>query len=375
MKKLLIVTNIPSPYRVDFFYYLQQNVKEYEIHIMFQAGNDQSFRTWSGGEEKLKNTHFLKSKVIQKAGFDQTEKFIPKGTTKVLNEIRPDIVVCMEYNPCAIMVKHWCNKNRIPYISWTDGTRLSEAHIGLLQRLSRKYIIKSTKAFIASSTAARDNQIYLGADPEKIHISYLTVDINRYTSTNTDKPKAEPFGIICVGSLIQRKGIDLLLNALAIIKDRDWTLTLAGEGPEKEALKQQAQTLGISEKLIFAGFVEGEKLRDLYTQSHVFILPTREDCFGLVTLEAMCAGLPVISSKYADGAYDLIEEGVTGFIVDPYEEKQFSKTIETLMDDHGKTVEMGRAGKERSKDFSFEKVSIGFMEAVRAAERAVGTKK
>lgn len=370
---LLIVTNIPSPYRVDFFHYLQTHETDYDIHIMFQSGNEKSFRTWSGGEEKLKNTHFLMSKVIQKTGFDQTEKFIPIGTTKTLNEIRPDIVVCMEYNPCAIMVKHWCNRKKVPYISWTDGTRLSEAHIGRLQKLSRKYIIKGTKAFIASSTAARDNQIYLGADPEKIHISYLTVDINRYTSTNTDKPKAEPFGIICVGSLIQRKGIDLLLNALAIIKDRDWTLTLAGEGPEKEALAKQAEELGILQKIRFAGFIEGEKLRDLYAESSLFILPTREDCFGLVTLEAMCAGLPVISSKYADGAYDLIKEGVTGFIVDPYDEKQFSETVETLMDDPVKATEMGRAGKERSKDFSFEKVSIGFMEAVRAAEPATGT--
>ncbi|MCR5651288.1 MAG: glycosyltransferase family 4 protein [Lachnospiraceae bacterium] len=367
MQTLLIVTNIPSPYRVDFFHYLQTNIKEYDIHIMFQSGNEKSYRTWSGGEEKLKNTHFLKSKVIKRTGFDQTEKYIPTGTAKVLDEVRPDTVVCMEYNPCAIMVKHWCNKNRVPYISWTDGTRLSEAHIGLLQKLSRKYIIKNTKAFIASSTAARDNQIYLGADPEKIHISYLTVDINRYTSTDTDKPKAEPFGIICVGSLIQRKGIDLLLNALGIIKDRDWTLTLAGEGPEKDALAKQAEELGISQKIRFAGFIEGEKLRDLYAESSLFILPTREDCFGLVTLEAMCAGLPVISSKYADGAYDLIEDGVTGFIVDPYDEKQFSETIETLMNNPVKAAEMGKAGLERSKEFSFEKVSKGFIEAVHAA--------
>ena len=119
---------------------------DYDIHIMFQSGNERSFRTWSGGEEKLKNTHFLKSKVIQKTGFDQTEKFIPKGTTKTLNEIRPDIVVCMEYNPCAIMVKHWCNKIRVSYISWTDGTRLSEAHIGLLQKLSRKSYNKRHKS-------------------------------------------------------------------------------------------------------------------------------------------------------------------------------------------------------------------------------------
>ena len=314
---------------------------DYDIHIMFQSGNEGSFRTWSGGEEKLKNTHFLKSKVIKKTGFDQTEKYIPTGTTKTLKEISPDIVVCMEYNPCAIAVKHWCNKTATPYISWTDGTRLSEAHIGRLQKMSRKYIIKDTKAFIASSTAAKDNQIYLGADPAKIHISLLTVDINRYTSTGTEKSKAEPFEILCVGSLIQRKGLDLLFNALAIIKEKDWTLTIAGDGPEKDALTQQAQTLGIADRITFTGFIEGEALHKLYERSSLFILPTREDCFGLVTLEAMCAGLPVISSKYADGAYDLIEEGTTGFIVDPYDSGQLSEAITTLINDPAKAEKNG----------------------------------
>ena len=64
---------------------------------------------------------------------------------------------------------------------------------------------------------------------------------------------------------------------------------------------------------------------------------------------------------------DLIEEGVTGFIVDPYDEKQFSETIETLMNNPVKAAEMGKAGLERSKEFSFEKVSKGFIEAVHAA--------
>jgi len=82
----------------------------------------------------------------------------------------------------------------------------------------------------------------------------------------------------------------------------------------------------------------------------------------------MCAGLPVISSKYADGAYDLIEDGVTGFIADPYDEKQFSETIETLMNNPVKAAEMGKAGLEWSKEFSFEKVFNGFINAVHGAQ-------
>ncbi len=239
-----------------------------------------------------------------------------------------------------------------------------EAHIGLLQKLSRKYIIKGTKAFIASSTAAKENQIYLGADPEKIHISLLTVDLTKYIRKDPVIPGQKPFGILTVGSLIKRKGLDLLINALGMIKDEAWTLTIAGDGPEKEALIQQAEELGISEKITFAGFVEGENLRELYAKSQVFVLPTREDCFGLVTLEAMCAGLPVISSKYADGVLDLIGDGTTGLIVDLYDPGQLSDAIKTLINDPQKAASMGRAGLKKTEEFTFERVSKGFMEAV-----------
>ena len=111
-----------------------------------------------------------------------------------------------------------------------------------------------------------------------------------------------------MGSLIQRKGLDLLFPALAQTRE-DICLMIVGEGQEKEALMEQAKKLGITSRIRFLGYVEGEPLRELYHNADVFILPTREDCFGLVILEAMCASLPVIPSKYADGAFDLVQEG------------------------------------------------------------------
>lgn len=77
--------------------------------------------------------------------------------------------------------------------------------------------------------------------------------------------------------------------------------------------------------------MEGEPLRELYHNADVFILPTREDCFGLVILEAMCASLPVISSKYADGAFDLVAEGENGYIVDPEDTHAFAEKIDQIL--------------------------------------------
>lgn len=360
MKRVVIITNIPSPYRVDFFHYLQENVKKYEFHIVYSSVRNTS-RQWHADESRIKNSVFLKSHNIKiKKRYDEHDIYIPYGVGKVLSELKPDVVVAMEYNPTILMAVHWCRKNKVKYISWTDGTLFSERNISKVQKMCRKYIISRADAFIGSSTASRETQIAYGANPNKCFISFLTVDLEKYVRDKTGFGNRQ---LVCVGGLIVRKGVDLLLEALALT-DSSITLVVVGDGGERERLEQQAKDLGLEGRVSFKGFLEGQALYDCYSQSDAFVLPTREDCFGLVTLEAMCAHLPVISSKYADGARDLVEDGVTGIIVDPYDAKVFAKSIEELLMDKEKLAKMGQAGFDRINKFAFENVSKGYIEAI-----------
>lgn len=366
-KRAVFITNIPSPYRVDFFAYMQDNFKDYEFHIIF-SGAGMENRKWNVAMQEIENYIFLKSKtIIIRKRFDDRYIFIPVGVEKALNEIKPDLVFAMEYNPTILRAVHWCQRKKIPFISWTDGTLNSEKNIGKVQRFSRNYIVKRAAAFIASSTASKETQIAYGADPVKCFISYLTVDINKYLCR---KQPGESRQLIYVGSLIQRKGLDLLLPALAQAKE-DIRLVIVGEGQEKENLQQQMTKLGIADRVIFKGYVEGEPLRRLYQESDAFVLPTREDCFGLVILEAMCASLPVISSKYADGAFDLVTEGENGYIIDPEDTNAFADAINQLFSG-GRLEEMGQNSYEKAHEFSFAQVSKGCIEAL---EFVLGTEK
>ena len=359
MKKAVFITNIPSPYRVDFFVYMQKHYPEYEFYVIF-SGAGMENRKWSVELNELKHATFLKSKtIIIRKRFDDRYIFLPVGVEKALEEIQPDLVFAMEYNPTILRAVHYCRKKKIPFISWTDGTLNSEKNIGKVQRLSRKYIIKRAAAFIASSTASKEAQIAYGADPEKCFISYLTVSIDKYLMEKTDYSKKQ---MIYVGSMIQRKGLDLLLPALAQTSE-DIRLVIVGEGQEKQNLIEQAKKLGVLDRIDFKGFVEGEALRTLYHEADLFILPTREDCFGLVLLEAMCASLPVISSKYADGAFDLLEEGKNGYIVDPEDTKTFAKVIDEAFSDDEKLARMGQYSYQKAHEFSFAEVSKGCMAA------------
>lgn len=365
MKKVVIITNAPAPYRVAFFDFIQKKESDYSFHIVYTSQNQDIGRQWHVGEEELGNHSFLDCRVLTiKRRYDDKRIVLSVGIGKKLKELAPDIVICMEYNQTILQAVHWCRRHHIPYISWSDGTANSEKNINRLQYVFRKYVIKRAAGFISSSTATMEHQMSFGAKRELCHKSLLTVDIQKYLQKKSEGYKPGKT-LLYVGGLIGRKGLDLLLPALQMTSE-DIKLIIVGEGIEEQPLKTQVEELGLKERVTFRGFLEGRELNECYENSDVFILPTREDCYGLVILEAMCASLPVISSKYADGAFDIMEPGVHGAIVDPYQSEEMAAAITKMFENEDELIEMQKACYQRALKFSFEHVSQGFYEALEA---------
>ena len=257
MKRVVIITNIPAPYRVDLFYYLQQHTKEYELHILYASRNEDN-RTWEIEEDKMVNSHFLDSSTIKIPGrYDTKYIHISRGVYAELEKLQPSIVVGSEYNPTVLQALRYCRKKKIPYISWTDGTLHSERSINRIQKYLRKYVIHHAKAYLASSSRSKEAQVAYGADKRSCFISFLTVDIDKYL-VNTDQRVKNR--MLCVGSLIERKGIDLLLKALQGL-DEEYTLAIAGSGQEEANLRELVQKLGIEERVEFLGYLPQQDLR------------------------------------------------------------------------------------------------------------------
>ena len=251
MKSVVIITTIPAPYRVDFFDYLKKNYKNYQFTIIYSSKNEDN-RKWNIELEKMENSIFLESKTIKiKKRYDNYYLHIPVGVSKALKSIQPDIVVGSEYNPTVIQALCYCKKNRIPYISWTDGTLHSERNRNFIQKFLRRFVVANANSYISSSTKSKEAQIYYGAAEEKCHISYLAVDVEKYIQ----RPCGMGMGkILYVGSLIERKGVDLLLEALKKL-NCEWSLYLAGDGPEKDKLKILAEVFQIADKILFLGLL------------------------------------------------------------------------------------------------------------------------
>ena len=133
------------------------------------------------------------------------------------------------------------------------------------------------------------------------------------------------------GNLIHRKGYDLLLDSLAALRDRGLAaeLEILGGGEEEPALRQQAERLGISELVRFRGKVSRETMAETYRRSDAFVLASRMETFGVVYIEAMAAGLPVIATA-CGGPEDFVTDE-NGILIPPEDENALTDAMERMI--------------------------------------------
>ncbi|MBR2761840.1 MAG: glycosyltransferase family 4 protein [Solobacterium sp.] len=359
--RIVMLNNIPSPYCVDLFRALQKNLPEYEFHFIFTSIGEGN-RSWKADTEGLNHAEVLKSRVLRlKTRYDERYIHFPGSIGTLLDAIDPAIVAAKEYNPSALQSLAWCRRHHRRYVHITEGTLHSERNLNPIQLLSRKLIISSADFCLAASTRAKEKLLYWKCPEEKIKIAYLTFDLSKMKHIPEDPV---PGRILYVGSMAERKGLDLLIRSLRHLP-ASWSLHIAGTGSEEEliALKALAGQCGIHDRIQFSGYLEGEKLEREYAEASLFVLPTREDCFGLVLLEAAVKGIPIVASKYADGAYDVVEPGITGLLEDPYEAKRFAGAMKQVLEDsqfaaNAKAQDLSR--------FSLEEVCGVYKEVFRA---------
>ena len=152
------------------------------------------------------------------------------------------------------------------------------------------------------------------------------------------------------------KGADTLIAALPRVLQAapDAFLVLVGDGEDRPRLEQLAHELGVSERTRFLYGLTQDELFACYANCEVFALPSSGEGFGLVYLEAMAYGKPVIGGAHG-GALDVVEDGVTGWLVPHGDIERLSRALESLLADPVRAREMGARGRDRvARKFSFE---------------------
>lgn len=215
---------------------------------------------------------------------------------------------------------------------------------------SRPGYIKTAKA----ASMALFNSEYTRRRAERLHGPFNNGVICPLATESEELPAALPRrnrpDVLIVGRITEReryKGHHELIEAWPKVVQAvpDARLRIVGKGSGEVELKQLAAGTGVSDSIIFEGFVAEEKLDDLYAEASVFAMPSRGEGFGLVYVEAMRHGLPVITCANEAGA-EVIREGTTGFAVDLQKTDELAERIVQLLRDPDLARRMGQAGRE-----------------------------
>ncbi len=202
-----------------------------------------------------------------------------------------------------------------------------------------------------TAEAKREYAAYLPA----WKIAVIPFGVERYGRLR--RKAAKRLRVLAVAKVVERKGLDVLLEAAAGLRDRGvpFVVRIVGDGPALPALRAQAERFGLAGAVRFEPPVEHSKIAAVYADADVFCSPTRSEPFGQTILEAMSAGLPVVASEV--GALPELVTPRTGVLVPPDDPSALVTALERLDADPARRRRLGEAGRRRAETtFSWKAV-------------------
>lgn len=171
-------------------------------------------------------------------------------------------------------------------------------------------------------------------------------------------PGTGGFRVLCVGRLVQHKGLENLVDAMAFLP-RPAHLIVAGDGDMRAGLEARGRASPAADRITFLGHVPLRDLPDLYRACDVFVLPSvsRLEAFGIVALEAMASGMPVVASDIP-GVREIVSEGVEGYLANPLDPRSVAGSVNQLLVSPLKRARLGRNGRAKVlREFTWELVA------------------
>lgn len=353
--KVLYLTNIPSPYRVDYFNELG---KYCELTVAFERlGSSERDKSWENFHNNNFNVVFLGGKKI---GVDSS--------------ISPKVWSCISKDYDRIFVTNFSDftgmlaltklkVQKIPYYLESDGGFAGSGK-GIKEHIKHHLISGAQKYF---STGKMHDQYYIKYGAKKSQIvrypfsSVHEKDIININDINFEWKYKKKFFlgikekkiILMVGQFIYRKGVDILLKAAESVS-KDIGIYIIGGTPTDEYLHV------VSEKKLtnvhFIEFMNKENLGNYYDAADLFVFPTREDIWGLVVNEALAHGLPVITTDRCLAGTELITHGKNGYIIPTNDANSLSKYINKFFSGDTDYLEFMRNSVKCAKQYTIEKM-------------------
>lgn len=236
-----------------------------------------------------------------------------------------------------------------PLVVTLHGSDMTVLGRNPLTRPLVAYVLKEADRVIAVSGFLRNEALRIGGDEEKTKVIRGGVSPGK-------RPRKEVRGkntVLFIGGLVKQKGADILVKAFKrVMEKHNAELVIVGDGPERASLERLCRELGVAAE--FTGYVEDT--RNVLRKSSVLVLPSREEGFGLVLLEAMALGIPVVATRVG-GIQEIIADGENGLLVEREDPEALAEAISRVLEDPGLRSRLVSKGFETLAGFSWEKMA------------------
>ena len=228
-----------------------------------------------------------------------------------------------------------------------------------LRLYAQRLLSRWANGIFAVSGALRDDLVrYVGLRPSQVDVLHNGVDRSRFGSADRESARrllgldSDSLVVGSVGRLVAVKNYALLLQAFAALRREDAVLLLAGDGPERAALEQLAQGLGVASRVRLLG--HRDDVPAVLAALDVFALSSRSEGMSNTLLEAMAAGLPIVATRVGGNA-EIVRDGVDGLLVDDGDAPGLAHALGELAVHVGRRAAMGASGRDRvATEFSIE---------------------
>lgn len=330
--KVLYLTNLPAPYKVKFF---EKVGKLCELTVLYErkVASDRDDK-WTAVHNDTFQEIFLKGKEI---GADNSFSL---DTIRYIKRKEYDCIIVGMYSTyTAIAAIIYMKLHKIPFWISTDGGFIKEE--SPYKYRFKRFLIGAASGWLTTGYNATNYFVHYGADESRCFVYPFT---SICEADVLDKPvcwkEKEIFRrkldmkedkiILSVGQFIYRKGYDILLRTWADM-DKNVGLYFVGGIPTEEYIELQ-ELMGLS-NVHFVDFMTKSELAEYYKAADLFVLPTREDVWGLVINEAMAYGLPVITTNKCIAGLELLTNACYGRIIEDIENTQsWLKSIKGFLD-------------------------------------------
>lgn len=278
-----------------------------------------------------------------------------KRTIKAIKSLNCDYVITTRTYETKLVNKY-LKKSNIKKIA-TDHNYPTEKY--------RKNLIKSISHY--------DKLVVVNEEIKNIYykeIGNKVISINNFINTlSTKNHDKSSKNLIAVGRFSKEKGFSDLIDIMSILvkKDNDITLTLIGDGEEFNDIKEKIKTLNLEKNVVLTGYLNQEEIEKYMLKSSIYLMTSYTESFGLVMIEAMNYGLPIVAFDSACGARILLKE--TNTLVENRNKAAYAKIVLEILNNKDKMTELSKKSKEEVKKYSLEKIKEEYLNLLSSLEK------